>query len=75
MKGMRVAGKVVGGKVVVAEALPEGADVVVHLGESGDEDFVLSEALRGELREAACAADRGELVDLDDVLAEAATAH
>lgn len=75
MTDMRIAGKVVGGKVVVAEALPEGADVVVHLDEAVDEDFVLTAELRQELREASAAADRGELVDMDDVLAEAAAAR
>lgn len=72
---MRVAGKVAGGKVVVAEALPEGADVVVHLDEAGDEDFVLTPELRRELGETSAAADRGELIELDDVLAEVAAAR
>jgi hypothetical protein len=71
MTGMRVLkGRVVGSAIIVEEVLPEGTavDVVVHGKE--DEEFVLTEEMRAELREAAAAADRGELVDMDEVLAQ-----
>lgn len=74
MTGMRVVkGKVVGNTVVLEEVVPEGSavDVVVHEAEDG-EDFTLTEELRRELREASTSAKRGEAVDMDAVLAEAA---
>jgi hypothetical protein len=58
MLGMRVAGKVVGGKVVVDEPLPEGANVVVHLDEV--EDFALTDEMEQDLAEAMDEARRGE---------------
>lgn len=72
MSAMRVVkGKVVGNTVVLeGEALPEGSAVDVVLHESGDADFVLTEEMRRELREASAAVRRGEVVDMDDVLAE-----
>ncbi len=72
MRAMRVVGRVVGGKVELDEALPEGAEVVVYFDEEGDEQFVLTPELRQELRDAAAEADRGEVVDADDVMAEIA---
>jgi hypothetical protein len=69
---MRVIGRVVGGKVELEEALPEGAEVVVYLDEEVDEDFELTPELRQALREAAAEADRGQVVDADVVLAEIA---
>lgn len=72
MTGMRVVkGKVVGNTVVLEEAAPEGSavDVVLHEAEDG-EDFLLTEEMRRELREASESAKRGELVDMDAVLAE-----
>lgn len=72
MRTMRVVkGRVVGHTVVMEEALPEGmaVDVLVH--EAPDSgDFVLTEVLRKELRDASEAMKRGEAVDMDDVLAE-----
>jgi hypothetical protein len=72
MTGMRVVkGRVVGNTVVMDEALPEGmaVDVVVH--EVVDSsDFVLTDELRSELRDASEAMKRGEAVDMDDVLTE-----
>jgi predicted transcriptional regulator len=49
--------------------------VVREAGEAGDDAaggvvFVLTEEMRAELREAAAAADRGELVDMEDVLGQ-----
>lgn len=74
MMCMRVVkGRVVGNTVVLDEAVPEGSavDVVLHEAEDG-EDFVLTEELRRELREASQSAKRGESVDMDTVLAEVA---
>ena len=64
-------GKVVGNTVVLEEVLPAGSavDVVLHEAEE-EEDFVLTEELRRELREASESARRGECVDMDEVLAE-----
>ena len=64
-------GRVVGSAIIVEEGLPEGTavDVVVQHGKE-DEEFVLTEEMRVELREAAAAANRGELVDMDEVLAQ-----
>lgn len=59
----------------MAEALPEGAEVIVHLEEPGDDEFVLTPELRKELREAWESAARGELVDFDAVLDEADPGH
>jgi hypothetical protein len=63
-------GKAVGNTVVLEEVLPEGVavDVVVH--DAANEDFVLTDELRKELRDASEAMKRGEAVDMDDVLAE-----
>lgn len=75
MTGMRVLkGKVVGNTVVLEELVPEGTavDVVLHEAEDG-EDFALTEEMRRELRQASESAKRGESVDMDAVLAEAAT--
>jgi K+/H+ antiporter YhaU regulatory subunit KhtT len=72
MTAMRVVkGRVVGNTVVMDEALPEGmaVDVVVHEAAESN-DFVLTEELRKELRDASEAMKRGEAVDMDDVLAE-----
>ena len=72
MMAMRVVkGRVVGNTVVMDEALPEGmaVDVVVHEAVESN-DFVLTEELRKELRDASEAMKRGEAVDMDDVLAE-----
>ncbi len=72
MTGMRVLkGRVVGNTVVIEEELPPGSavDVVVHE-EGEEEDFVLTEEMRQELREASESARRGECVDMDEVLAE-----
>jgi len=66
-------GKVVGNTVVLEEVLPAGSavDVVVHEAEEKEEeDFVLTEEMRRELREASESARRGECVDMDEVLAE-----
>lgn len=71
MTGMRVVkGRVVGNTVVLEEALPQGIEVEVLAAEASDDVFVLTEEMRAELREAAAAADRGELVDMDEVLAQ-----
>jgi hypothetical protein len=64
-----VKGTVVGNTVVLEEALPEGLAVDVLVRDQ-EEDFVLTEALRVELRAAAAAAQRGETVELDQALAE-----
>ncbi len=70
MAGMRVVkGRVVGNTVVLEEALPQCIEVEVRAVEAGDDFFVLTEEMRAELREAAAAADRGEFVDMDEVLA------
>lgn len=72
MSGMRVVkGRVVGNTVVMDETLPEGTavDVLVHEAEDGG-DFVLTEDMRRELREASESVRRGEAVDMDEVLAE-----
>ena len=74
MTGMRVVkGKVVGNTIVLEESVPEGSavDVVLHEAEDGD-DFVMTEEMWRELREASESAKRGELVDMADVLAQAA---
>ena len=74
MTGMRVVkGKVVGNTIVLDESVPEGSavDVVLHEAEDGD-DFVMTEEMWRELREASASAKRGEVVDMADVLAEAA---
>lgn len=63
-------GRVVGSAIVVEETLPEGTAVDVVVRGEDDGEFVLTEEMRAELREAAAAADRGELVDMDEVLAE-----
>lgn len=71
MKAMRVVrGKVVGNAVVVEEALPEGSAVDVVLHEAVDTEFVLTEEMRRELREASESIRRGEVVDMEEVLAE-----
>ena len=57
---MRVAGKVIGGKVETEEELPEGANVVVHFDDEGDEDFALTEEMEQELFEAMEEARLGE---------------
>ena len=74
MEGMRVVkGKVVGNTIVLEESVPEGSavDVVLHEAEDGD-DFVMTEEMWRELREASESSKRGELVDMADVLAQAA---
>ena len=74
MQGMRVVkGKVVGNTIVLEEPVPEGSvvDVVLHEAQDGD-DFVMTEEMWLELREASESAKRGELVDMADVLAQAA---
>ncbi len=72
MTGMRVVkGRVVGNAVVADEVLPEGTAVDILLHEAAEStDFVLTEELRKELRDASEAMKRGEAVDMDDVLAE-----
>ncbi len=72
MMGMRVVkGRVVGNAVVADEVLPEGTAVDILLHEAVEStDFVLTEELRKELRDASEAMKRGEAVDMDDVLAE-----
>jgi len=75
MAGMRVlTDKVVpvGNTVVLEEFVPEGTavDFVLHEAEDS-EDFVRDE-LRRELSEASEAAKRGETVDMQTMLAEAA---
>lgn len=71
MTGMRVVkGRVVGNTVVLEEALPQGIEVEVLAAEASDDVFILTEEMRAELREAAASADRGELVDMDEVLAQ-----
>ncbi len=74
MAGMRVLkGKVVGNTVVLDEFVPEGSAVDVVLHEAQDsEDFALTDEMRRELNEASEAAKRGEFVDMEAVLAEAA---
>ncbi len=74
MPGMRVVkGKVVGNTIVLEEPVPEGSAVDVVLHEAGDgDDFVMTEEMWRELREASESAKRGELVDMADVLAQAA---
>ena len=74
MTAMRVVkGKVVGNTIVLEESVPEGSavDVVLHEAEDGD-DFVMTEEMWRELREASESAKGGEVVDMADVLAEAA---
>lgn len=67
MKSMRVVrGKVVGNTVVLEEPLPEGAEVEVAALEAGDEDFVLTEEMRAELREARASLARGEGVSEEE---------
>ena len=66
-----VKGKVVGNTVVLEEPLPEGTEVEVMSFEPGDDaDFVLTDEMRAELREAAAAAKRGEVVDMEEFLAQ-----
>ncbi len=62
---------VVDNTVVREAAVPGGSAVaaVLHEPARGD-DFLLTEELRGELREASASATRGECVDMDAVLAE-----
>lgn len=72
MRSMRVVkGRVVGNTVVMDEALPDGmaVDVVAHEATESN-DFVLTEELRKDLRDASEAMKRGEALDLDDVLTE-----
>ena len=74
MTAMRVVkGKVVGNTIVLEESVPEGSavDVVLHEVEDGN-DFVMTEEMWRELREASESAKRGEVLDMADVLAEAA---
>lgn len=63
-------GRVVGNAIIVEETLPEGTavDVVVH-GEE-DEEFVLTDEMRAELREARESLARGEGVDFEDFWAQ-----
>lgn len=72
MSRVRIAGKVIGGKVVVKETLPEGAYVVVRLDESpGDANgWELDEESWRELDEAIAEADRGETVDMNELWAQ-----
>lgn len=72
MQGMRVVkGKVVGNTVVTDEPVPEGTavDVVIHDAPESEE-FPLTDELREELRAASASARRGEVVEMDDLLAE-----
>ena len=74
MTDMRVVkGRVVGNTVVLEEPVPEGSavDVVLHEAQDGD-DFEMTEEMWRELREASASAKRGEVVDMADVLAQAA---
>jgi hypothetical protein len=67
---MKVAsGKVVGGKVVLDDAVfVEGATVTV-LGREGDESFEVTPEMETALLEAIGEADRGETVSDEEVLA------
>jgi hypothetical protein len=67
---MKVAsGKVVGGKVVLDDAVfVEGATVTV-LGREGDESFEVTPEMETALLEAIGEADRGETVSGEEVLA------
>ena len=68
MKPMRVVrGKVVGNTVVLEEHLPEGAEVEVRTTDSADEDdFILTDEMRAQLREARESLARGEGMDSDE---------
>jgi hypothetical protein len=67
MNTMRVTkGKVVGTVVVLEEPLPEGAVVEVLSAEPGDEDFILTDAMRAELQDARDALARGEGMDVEE---------
>ena len=60
-------GKVVGGRIVVeGESLTEGAVVTVLV--SDERAFTLSHEEEAALLEAIAEADRGELIDAEDVL-------
>ena len=60
-------GKVVGGHVIVeGEPLDEGSIVTVLI--SDEQTFTLSDGDKGALLEAMAEADRGDLVDGDDVI-------
>jgi hypothetical protein len=61
-----VRGKVVSGKVVVDESLPEGAKVTV-LASEGDE-FTLTSEEEEALFASIAEADRGDVVDAESVL-------
>ncbi len=61
-----VAGRVVDGRIEVEEALPEGADVTVHIQDLPL--FELSSEEKAELDERFEAAERGEVVEGDEVI-------
>jgi hypothetical protein len=62
-------GKVVGGRVELDSALPEGTSVTV-LAPEGDETFEADPATEQMLRDAIAQCDRGETVPLSTLLGE-----
>ncbi len=67
-RDMRITrGKVIGGRIVVeGESLPEGSMVGVLV--SDEQTFTLNQEEEAALLEAIAEADRGELLDAEDVL-------
>ena len=64
-----VAGRVVEGRIVVGEELPEGAEVRVHVHEAGDVGWDVDEPSWRELDESIAEADRGDGIDAAAFLA------
>ncbi len=69
----RVRGKVVGGKVVLEEPLPEGAEVVVLVHDAGEEELDATDAEWDELVGGIAQLPRGQVVSVEDLLAELRT--